>query len=95
MTIFAIPLIDAAPLVKAAGLLEQSLFKSAGLLLVTPLMAIRQLAVPTLIAPPDTPIVDGAVSTTDAAQPAPVTDDVAPVVNRKPAGSVSMNAIPD
>ncbi len=78
----------------AAGFPEQSLLSVVGVLLVTPEMVIKQVAVPALIDPPDTAIVDGAVSTTEAAQPAPVTVDVAPVLKRNPLGKVSINAIP-
>ena len=56
--------------------------------------AMSQVAVPEVIVPAVTLIVDGAVSVTVAVQPTLVTVAVAPVVNRKPLGSVSVNAIP-
>ena len=62
--------------------------------LVMPLTAMSQVAVPKAILPAVTLIVDGAVRVTVAVQPTPVTVAVAPVVNRKPVGSVSVNAIP-
>ena len=86
---------DAVRLVNAAGLPAQSGFNAPGPLLVTPEIAIKQVADPAPIAPPETLIADGAVKTTVAAHPAPDTADVAPTLSRKPAGSVSTNAIPD
>ena len=56
--------------------------------------AMSQVAVPKLIVPAVTLIVDGAVRVTVAVQPTPVTVAFAPVVKRKPVGSVSVNAIP-
>ena len=52
-------------------------------------------AVPALIVAADTLMVEGAASTTFAAQPAPDTVAVAPAVRRRPLGRVSTNAIPD
>jgi len=89
---FANPLIDDEPFVNAAGLAVQS--RLAAAVLVIPLTAISQLTVPTLIVPADTLIDEGAVNVTVAEQPVPVTVAVAPVVKRKPEGSVSTNAIP-
>ena len=89
---FANPLIDDWPFVNAAGLVEQSTLAAA--VLVIPLTAISQLAVPTLIAPAETLMVEGAVNVTVAEQPVPVTVAVAPVVKRKPDGKVSTKAMP-
>lgn len=94
-TTLANPLMDAARLVNAAGLLAQSGFNAAGPLLVTPEIVIRQVADPAPIVAPEMLMVDGAVKITVAAQPAPDTDDVAPTLSRKLAGSVSTNAMPD
>ena len=88
----AIPLIDDAPLVKAAGLVAQSAFTAP--VFVMPLTAMSQVAVPKAMVPAATLIVEGAVRITVAVQPLPDTVAVAPVVNRKPAGKVSTNARP-
>ena len=90
--VFTKPLIDVGPLVNAAGLVAQSVFAAA--VLVTPLTEISQVAVPTLMVPVATLIVDGAVSVTVAVQPVPLTVAVAPAVKRKPDGSVSIKAMP-
>ena len=95
LLIFASPLMDAEPFVKAAGLPEQSGFSEFGPLLVTPAIVIKQTAPPAFITPLETLMVDGAVNATVALQPAPDIDDVAPGDNRNPLGSVSIKAIPD
>ena len=64
-------------------------------LLVMPLTETSQIAVPALIVAPDTAIIDGAVNVTVPVQPAPTNEAVAPVVRRKPEGSVSTKLIPD
>ena len=89
---FVNPLIEVWPFVNAAGLVAQS--KLAAAVLVIPLTAISQLAVPVFIVPALTVIVEGAVKATVAEQPAPVTVVVAPGVKRRPAGKVSTNAMP-
>lgn len=80
------------PLVKAAGFVAQLALAAAAL--VTPLTSMSQMAVPALMLPAVTRIVDGAVSVTVAVQPVPVTFTVAPVERRKPDGSVSVKVIP-
>jgi hypothetical protein len=91
--VFTSPLIDDEPLVNAAGFVAQSVFAAA--VLVTPLMVMSHVAAPALIVPAATFIVDGASSVTVAEQPVPLTVAEAPVVNRKPEGRVSTNAMPD
>ena len=92
---FAIPLIDVARFVNAAGLLPQSEFREFGPLLVIPVTVIRHVTDPAFIVAPDTLMVDGATNETVAVQPAPETDDVAPALKRNPLGMVSTNAMPD
>lgn len=89
---FESPLMEVGPLVNAALFVAQLGLAAAAL--VTPLTTISQLAVPAIIVPAVTLMVEGAVKVTVAAQPVPVTVAVAPVVNRRPDGSVSTNAIP-
>jgi len=89
---FANPLIDDWPFVNAAGLVEQSLLEAK--VLVIPITAMSQLAVPVFIAPAETLMVEGTVSVTVAEQPGPLTVAVAPGAKRKPEGRVSTKAMP-
>ena len=93
LSAFESPLMDDGPLVNAAGLAAQLALAAAAF--VTPLTSMSQVAVPPLMVPAVTLIVEGAVSVTVAAQPDPVTLAVAPVDKRKPDGSVSTKEIAD
>ena len=80
-------------MVNAGGLVAQSGFPAPTF--VTPAIVMTHEAVPAVIVPAETLIVEGEASETVAAQPVPDTVAEAPTVRRRPLGNVSINANPD